>query len=102
MRLTKHHSPVPPPQTVDDLLRPPLESYSTTVLIAELARRGVFRSVPEFPIDDDPVRSFDSDDGEGDGPGRSRSRPYGFVALPLSTSGGQSAGRVRPALRLPG
>jgi hypothetical protein len=78
MRLTKHDSSVLSPQTADDLLRPPLESYSTTVLIAELARRGVFRSVPELPIDDDPIRSFNSDDGEGDGP--SRSQPCAAIA----------------------
>jgi hypothetical protein len=96
MRLTKHDSSVLSAQTADDLLRPPLESYPTTVLIAELARRGVFRSVPELPTDDDLIRSFDRDDAEGDGPGRGRP----CAAGPLSTSRGQSSGRVRPALRL--
>ena len=64
MRLTKHHFSTPSPQTVDDLLRPELESYSTSVLIAELARRGVFQSVPELPIG--PSRStIDLEDGGG-------------------------------------
>ena len=84
MRLTKHHSPVLSPQTVDDLLRPQLESYSTTVLIAELARRGVFRSVPELPIDDEPIRSLNGDDGEGGGSGRNR--PCAAIARPSFTS----------------
>jgi hypothetical protein len=99
MRLTQHHSSGLSPQTADDLLRPPLENYSTTLLIAELARRGVFRSVPELPVDDDPIRSFNSADGEGDL--TSRSRPCAASARPLSPSRGQSSGRVRPALRLP-
>jgi hypothetical protein len=98
MRLTKHDTSFPSPQTADDLLRPPLESYSTTVLIGELVRRGVFRSVPEFPIDDDALRSSNRD-GEGDGP--SRNRPCAAIARPSSTSKGQPSGKVRPALRLP-
>jgi hypothetical protein len=84
MRLTKHHSPVLSPPTVDDLLRPQLESYSTTILIAELARRGVFRSVPELPIDDQPIRPLNGDDGEGGGPGRNR--PCAAIARPSFTS----------------
>jgi hypothetical protein len=99
MRKSKQGSSFPSPQTADELLRPSLESYSTTVLIAELARRGVFRSVPELPIDDDPIRSCNSGDSEGDGP--SRSRPRVAIARPVSTSRGQSSSRVRPALRLP-
>lgn len=63
MRLTRHHSSVPSPQTVDDLLRPELESYSTSVLIAELARRGVFQSVPELPIEAS-RSTFGPQDGE--------------------------------------
>jgi hypothetical protein len=99
MRKSKHDTPLQFAQTADELLRPSLESYSTTVLIAELARRGVFRSVPELPIDDDPIRSFNNDDGEeGDGPSRGRPRPT--IARPLSTSRDQSPSRVRPALRL--
>ena len=45
----KQHRPSPTPPTVDELLRPELECYSTSVLIAELARRGTFQSVPELP-----------------------------------------------------
>jgi hypothetical protein len=99
MRKTKRDSSFPSPKTADELLRPSLESYSTAVLIAELARRGVFRSVPELPIDDDPIRSFNRDDGEGGGP--SPSPPRVAMAHPLSISRGQSSSRVQPALRLP-
>lgn len=53
MRLAKQRPDLSPPLTVDDLLRPQLEHYSTSALIAELARRGVFRSVPELPVAED-------------------------------------------------
>jgi hypothetical protein len=52
MRLTKHRPELTPPLTVDDILRPQLENYSTSALIAELARRGIFRDVPELPVAD--------------------------------------------------
>jgi hypothetical protein len=45
----KQHSPSYP-RTVDDLLRPELDGYSTSALIAELANRGVFQQVPELPL----------------------------------------------------
>jgi hypothetical protein len=99
MRLTKHDSSFASTETADDLLRPPLESYSTTVLIAELARRGVFQSVPEFAIDAEPGESFDSDDGDGGGP--SRSRPCSPPARPASAVRGHSSVRARPALPQP-
>jgi len=47
----KKRQPAPSRPTVNELLRPDLESYSTTALIAELARRGVFQSVPELESD---------------------------------------------------
>jgi len=97
MRLTRHHSPLQLPQTADDLLRPELESYSTTLLIAELARRGVFRSVPELPIADEPGRSLNGDDTGGEGP--RRSRPCATAGA-STTSRGQPSVRVRPILRL--
>ncbi len=50
MRLTKQRPELSPPLSVDDLLRPQLEHCSTSALIAELARRGVFRDVPELPM----------------------------------------------------
>jgi len=99
MRLTRHDSSLASSQTADDLLRPPLESYSTTVLIAELARRGVFQSVPDLAIDAEPGRSFNSDDRDGDGP--SRRQPCSPSARPVSALRGHSSGRVRPALPQP-
>jgi hypothetical protein len=96
MRLTNHDASVLSSPTADDLLRPPLERYSTTVLLAELARRGVFRSVPE--LDDDSIQSFESRGAEGEESGPSR--PCAPAARPLSTTRGQSSARVRPALHL--
>ena len=48
MKSAKHRSPLSP-SSVDDLLRPELDGYSTSSLIAELTRRGVFQRVPELP-----------------------------------------------------
>ena len=60
MKPAKHRSLLSSPSSVDDLLRPELGGYSTSSLIAELTRRGVFQRVRELPMprNDEARRTF--------------------------------------------